>query len=92
MGIANRLGSWAATRGARRLTRSLPIVGTVVAVAVVGRTIRRKGWRLGLLDAALDAMPFIGTAKAGAELVRGDFFPDRPLATPAEDPTSRRPK
>ena len=90
MGMAQRLGSLAAMRVARRLSRSIPIVGTVVAVAVVGRTIRRKGWKLGLIDAALDAMPFIGTAKAGVELARGDLFPDRPVPAPP-DPSSRRP-
>jgi hypothetical protein len=63
---------------ARRLSRTFPIIGTVVAVAVVGHTLRRKGWKLGLLDTVLDALPFVGTAKAGVELYRGDFFPDRP--------------
>jgi len=75
-------------RAARRLSRSLPVVGTVVAVAVVGQTIRRKGWARGLLSATLDAIPFVGTAKAGVELFRGDLFPDRPLvASPAPDRT-----
>jgi hypothetical protein len=87
MGVAHRLGSWAGMRAARRLSRSFPIVGTVIAVVLVGRTVRRKGWKLGLVDATLDALPFIGTAKAGVELVRGDLFPDRPAA----DIASRRP-
>jgi hypothetical protein len=78
MGVARRLGRWAGMRAARRLSRSFPIVGAVIAVAVVSRTVRRKGWKLGLIDAALDALPFVGTAKAGIELVRGDLFPDRP--------------
>jgi hypothetical protein len=90
MGVAHRVGNWAGLRVARTLSRSFPIVGTVVAVAVVGRSLRRKGWKLGLLDTLLDALPFVGTAKAGVELYRGDLFPDKlpaPAATPV--PTTR---
>ena len=81
MGVANRVGSWAGMRVARRLSRSFPFVGTVVALAVAGGAIRRKGWRFGLIDSALDALPFVGTLKAGVELVRGDLFPDRASPT-----------
>ena len=64
-------------RVARRLARTFPIVGTLVAVALVGRAVRRKGWTRGLLDSTLDAMPVVGTFKAGVELLRGDLFPER---------------
>jgi len=76
MGVVRRLSAWAAMRTARRLSRTFPIIGTVIAVAVVGQTIRRKGWKRGLLNATLDALPIVGTAKAGVELFRGDLFPD----------------
>jgi hypothetical protein len=82
------MGGWAAMRTARRLSRTFPIVGTVIAVAVIGQTIRRKGWTRGLLNATLDALPFIGTAKAGVELFRGDLFPDRePVVPPPQRAT-----
>jgi len=91
MDVPHRLGQWAGMRAARQLSRSFPIVGTVIAIALVGRTVRRKGWKLGLIDAALDALPFIGTAKAGVELVRGDLFPDRMSSStvPSGEPSGR---
>jgi hypothetical protein len=76
MGIARRVSGWVGLKVARRLSRTFPIVGTAVAVAVAGRAIRRKGWTRGLLDTALDATPFLGAMKAAVESVRGDFFAD----------------
>ena len=62
----------------QRLRRSLPIVGTVIAVATVAATIRRKGVVSGTLDTGLNAMPLVGALKNAAEVLRGrDFFPDR---------------
>jgi hypothetical protein len=56
----------------------MPIIGTVVAVATVASTIRRKGVVSGTLDTGLNAMPFVGLMKNAVEMVRGrDFFPDR---------------
>ena len=64
----------------RRLRRSLPWVGTALAVATVFSTIRRKGVIGGVFDTGLNAMPLLGTAKNVVELARGkDFFPDRPM-------------
>ena len=64
----------------RRLRRSLPWVGTALAVATVFSTIRRKGVVGGVFDTGLNAMPLLGTAKNVVELARGkDFFPDRPM-------------
>ena len=62
----------------QRLRRSLPIVGTLIAVATVAATIRRKGVVSGTLDTGLNAMPLVGALKNAAEVLRGrDFFPDR---------------
>lgn len=56
----------------------MPIIGTVVAVATVASTIRRKGVVSGTLDTGLNAMPFVGLVKNAVEMMRGrDFFPDR---------------
>jgi hypothetical protein len=85
MSVVRQIGGWAGMRVARRLARTFPIVGTAIAVAFVARAVRRKGWTRGLLDSTLDAMPVVGTVKAGVELFRGDLFPelDRPAVPPA---------
>ena len=80
MTISNHLVRWGGARLSRRLRRSLPWVGTALAVATVFSTIRRKGVVGGVFDTGLNAMPLLGTAKNVVELARGkDFFPDRPM-------------
>ena len=86
MGAARRVGRWAGLKMARRVSRSVPLVGTALAVAFVGRAVQRKGWLRGLADTALDATPIVGALKAGVELVRGDLFPDRPELIRAAKP------
>ena len=72
------LQRYATRKVARRLSRSIPWIGAVVAIATLSSAIRRKGLVRGALHSALDAIPFVGAAKNGAEFVRGrDFFPDR---------------
>ena len=69
-------------RLSKRLRRSVPIIGTAIAVATVVSTVRRKGLLSGSLDTGLNAMPFVGALKNAIEVVRGrDFFPDRAPAT-----------
>jgi hypothetical protein len=65
----------------RRLARSMPWIGTALALAAVGASIRRKGVVGGTMDTALNAIPVVGAAKATAEMIRGrDFIPDRQRA------------
>ena len=65
-------------RLSKRLRRSLPIIGTAIAVATIVSTVRRKGVVSGTLDTGLNAMPFVGALKNVVEVMRGrDFFPDR---------------
>jgi hypothetical protein len=62
----------------RRMSRSLPVIGAVIAVVTVASAMRRKGVISGALDSMLNAVPFVGAAKNAVEVVRGrDFFPDR---------------
>lgn len=62
----------------RRVTRALPWIGTLVALAAIASTVRRKGLAPGLVDTALNAIPVVGGVKAVAEVVRGrDFIRDR---------------
>ena len=78
MSIGQKLTRWGGARLSRRLRRSIPILGTVIAAATVFATIRRKGVVSGTLDTGLNAVPFVGALKNAAEIVRGrDFFPDR---------------
>jgi len=62
---------------ARRVAKSIPYVGTVMAIGFVGYDIRRKGVVKGVLNSGLDAIPFVGLAKNGIEYFTGDFFPDK---------------
>lgn len=73
---------WSATRAARRLALSVPYAGAILAVIVLGATIRRKGVMGGVLDTALNATPFVGAAKNAFEFFRGDLIPDRPRQAP----------
>lgn len=81
MSIGNKLTRWGGARVSRRLRRSLPLLGTAIAVATVVSTVRRKGLVGGTLDTGFNAMPFVGAFKNVAEILRGrDFFPDRSSA------------
>jgi hypothetical protein len=78
MALTNRLVRWGGARMSRRLSRELPFVGAIVALATVGATMRRKGFFGGIVDTGLNAIPFVGAAKNAAEIVRGrDFIADR---------------
>ena len=50
-------------RVTRRLSRTLPWIGTAIALVTLGSTIRRKGFMRGTADTALTAMPVVGTLK-----------------------------
>ena len=74
----------------RRMARSVPYLGAVVVVFTIGAVVRRKGLVGGLLDAGLDAVPFLGAAKNLAEVVRGrDLIPDLP---PPKQAARKRPR
>ena len=76
--LSQKLVRYGGVKLSRRLKRSVPIVGTLIAVATVGATIRRKGVISGTLDTGLNAMPLVGALKNAVEILRGrDFFPDR---------------
>jgi hypothetical protein len=78
MGIATQLRQYGTRRLTRRLTRALPWVGGIVALATVGSAVRRKGLLGGVVDTTLDFIPFVGGAKNFAEVVRGrDLIRDR---------------
>ena len=61
----------------KRVAKTIPFGGTVVAVALVGSDIKNKGVVKGLVNSGIDAIPFVGLAKNAVELVTGDFIPDK---------------
>ena len=91
MAYLGRAARWGGARLSRRLARSIPLLGTVVALATLGGTVRRKGVAGGLADTGINSIPFVGAAKNVVEAVRGrDFFPDRPAARRAQPRRHRR--
>lgn len=73
---AAHAGGWIA---AKRLAKSIPYVGTAMAIGLVGYDIKRKGVVYGVLNAGIDAIPFVGTAKNAVEFFTGDFLPDKQI-------------
>jgi len=71
---AAEAGGWMA---ARRIAKSVPYLGTVMAIGFVGVDIRRKGFVKGVLNSGLDAIPFVGTGKNIVEFFTGDLLPDK---------------
>lgn len=67
-------GGW---QVAKRLAKSIPFGGTAIAILLVGSDIRAKGVVNGLINSGIDAIPFVGLAKNGIEIMRGDFIPDK---------------
>ena len=65
----------------RKLSRSIPWIGAILAIATLGAAVRRKGFLRGTLDTALDFTPVVGGVKNLAEAARGrDFIRDRTTA------------
>jgi hypothetical protein len=62
---------------AKRVAKTIPFGGSVVAIALVGSDIKNKGFLRGVVNSGLDAIPFVGLAKNGVELFTGDFIPDK---------------
>jgi hypothetical protein len=81
MTVTKQVSQYARGRLVRRLSRSVPWIGAVVAIAAIGTAIRRKGVFGGTLDSALDAMPGVGAVKNAFEAIRGrDFIKDKRVA------------
>ena len=78
MTASRTLTHFAARKVARRLSRSVPWVGSAIALLTLGGAIRRKGILGGTMHTILDFIPFVGAVKNVAEMRRGrDFIPDR---------------
>jgi hypothetical protein len=92
--IRERAGRWAALKIARRVGKSIPFVGGLLAVGLLAHSVRKKGVVGGVVDTTLDAIPFVGLVKNGIEFFTDDLIPDLPLraeaalpaASPGDDP------
>ncbi len=62
---------------ARRVAKSIPYVGSAMAIGMIGYDIKRKGVVNGVLNTGIDAIPFVGTGKNVVEFFTGDLFPDK---------------
>lgn len=71
---AAEAGGWLV---AKRVAKSIPYVGTAMAIGMIGYDIKKKGVVKGVLNSGIDAIPFVGTAKNVVEFFAGDFFPDK---------------
>ena len=78
MSIPRQVAQYGQRRLARKLYRSVPWIGGLIALAALGGAVRRKGLFGGTVDTALDFIPFVGGAKNLAEAARGrDFIRDK---------------
>ena len=67
-------GGW---KLARRVGKTIPGVGTVIAIGFVGYDIKKKGFVKGIVNSGLDAVPFVGLGKNVLEMFTGDLLPDK---------------
>jgi hypothetical protein len=68
----------------KRVAKSIPYVGTVLAIGLVGHDIKKKGLGKGILNSGIDAIPFVGLAKNAVELFTGDLIPDKMNGRPGK--------
>ena len=71
---AAEAGGW---QVAKRVAKQIPVVGSLLAIGLVGYDIKKKGVVKGVLNSGLDAIPFVGTAKNVVEFFTGDFLSDK---------------
>lgn len=87
MSIKRQALQYGQRRITRKLIRAVPFLGAVVALATLGRAMKRKGMFGGAVDTALDFIPYVGGVKNAAEVVRGrDFIADRQPLDPERLP------
>jgi hypothetical protein len=61
----------------KRGAKMLPFGGTFLAIGLVGHDIKKKGVLKGVINSGLDAIPVVGLAKNGIEILTGDLLPDK---------------
>ena len=78
MAVSQQLKRYARRKATRRIARSIPWIGAVIALAGLASAMRRKGVLGGSVHTALDMIPYVGGVKNIAEAARGrDFIRDK---------------
>jgi hypothetical protein len=77
MGVLRRIIRAGGYRIAMKAAKTVPLVGTAVAVGLIGYEIRKKGIARGLVNTALDATPVVGLIKNTIEIFTGDWLADK---------------
>jgi hypothetical protein len=76
--------------GAARLfvkaAKSTPVIGTAIAIGLIGYEVKKKGLIKGVLNTALDATPVVGVTKNAIEVFTGDWLPDKPSVRAGKNP------
>ena len=67
-------GGW---QVAKRVAKQVPVVGSILAIGLVGYDIKKKGVVKGVINSGLDAIPIVGTGKNIIEFFTGDFLSDK---------------
>jgi len=70
-------GGWTVIK---RVAKSVPYVGSALAIGLVGYNVKKKGLVRGVVDSGLDAIPIIGTAKNITEFFTGDLIPAKKVS------------
>jgi hypothetical protein len=76
-GFFRRLIQAGGARLAVKAAKAMPVVGTVVAVGLVGYEVKKKGLVKGIANVALDATPVLGVTKNVIEAFTGDWISDK---------------
>ena len=79
--LIRRVVHAAGWRVAKRLIKATPVIGSAVAIGLVGYEVKKKGLVGGLVHTGLDAVPFVGTAKNLVEIYTGDLIADKDDST-----------
>ena len=75
---------------AKRVAKSIPYVGSAMAIGLVGYDIKRKGVVKGIANAGLDAIPFVGLGKNVIEFFTGDLLTDKPQKVKSKNFQSKK--
>jgi hypothetical protein len=89
-GILRRIIRAGSYRIGMKAAKSVPLVGTAVAVGLIGYEIKKKGIARGLVNTALDATPVVGLIKNAIEMFTGDWLPDKETRGQGEGETRRQ--
>jgi len=76
-GIIRRILRAGAARLVVKAAKATPLIGTAVAIGLIGHEVKKKGLVRGIINTALDATPFVGVTKNAIEMITGDWLPDK---------------